>query len=90
MDSLDKYYLLGIAIAALAGVPGVSEATNSYFAHGYGMRSEALPVLHQDACRPDSAGMARAISATNPLISTQNFDLKIHQLSFQFLWPRRF
>jgi hypothetical protein len=49
MDSLDKYYLLGIAIAALAGVPGVSEATNNYFAHGYGTRGGALPVLHQDA-----------------------------------------
>jgi long-chain fatty acid transport protein len=42
MDSPEKYYLLGIAIAALIGVPGVSEATNGYFAHGTGTRGKAL------------------------------------------------
>jgi hypothetical protein len=33
---------LGIAIAALIGVPGVSEATNGYFAHSTGTCGKAL------------------------------------------------
>jgi hypothetical protein len=42
MDSLEKYYLLGIAIAALIGAPGLSEATNGHFARSNDMHSKAM------------------------------------------------
>lgn len=39
----EKYYLTVLmTFAVLAGIPVISEATNGYFAHGYGARSKAL------------------------------------------------
>jgi long-chain fatty acid transport protein len=64
MNSPGRYYLPGIAIAALIGVPGVSEATNGYFSHGYGVRNKAMAgastALPQDAIAVavNPAGMA--------------------------------
>ncbi|MDD5579903.1 MAG: outer membrane protein transport protein [Methylobacter sp.] len=51
--NLRKYYLIAFAATVLTGMPGISEATNSYFAHGYSARSKALAgattALPQDA-----------------------------------------
>jgi len=35
-------YRIAIAAAVLGGLPAIAEATNGYFAHGYGARSKAL------------------------------------------------
>jgi hypothetical protein len=56
MDSLEKYYLLGIAIAALIGVPGLSEATNGHFARSNDTDSKAMAF----AARPGSRSFQTA------------------------------
>ncbi|MEF3073520.1 hypothetical protein V2P20_00625 [Methylobacter sp. Wu1] len=56
MDSLEKYYLLGIAIAAMAGVPGLSEAANGHFTHGNDAGSKTMAF----AARPGSRSFQTA------------------------------
>lgn len=49
----ERYYLTTFAVAVLTVMPVISEATNGYFAHGYGARSKAMAgaatALPQDA-----------------------------------------
>jgi hypothetical protein len=57
MDSLEKYYLLGIAIAALIGVPGLSEAASGhFFTHGNDTSSKTMAF----AARPGSRSFQTA------------------------------
>jgi hypothetical protein len=56
MDSLEKYYLLGIAIAALIGVPGLSEAANGHFARSNDIHSKTMAF----AARPGSRSFQTA------------------------------
>ncbi|MGZ5008437.1 MAG: hypothetical protein ACXV8W_11065, partial [Methylobacter sp.] len=79
--TLQKYYLPVITIAALTAVPSISEATNGYFAHGYGARSKALAgattALPQDA-------LAAATNPAGTAYIGNRFDVEVEMFS-----PRR-
>jgi long-chain fatty acid transport protein len=64
MVPVEKCFHTVLTVVALAGIPVISEATNGYFAHGYGARSKAIAgaatALPQDALAAavNPAGMA--------------------------------
>ena len=66
MDSLEKYYLLGIAIAALIGAPGLPEAANGHFARSNDMHSKAMAFAARSGSRSFQ---------TAPRINTQGITL---------------
>jgi long-chain fatty acid transport protein len=81
MNLRAKYYLPGIAITALISLPDVSEATNGYFSHGYGVRSKAMAgaatALPQDA-------IAVAVNPAGMAFVGERLDLEVEVFS-----PRR-
>ena len=81
-NRIERPYRLfsGIAASFIFLFPVVSEATNGYFAHGYGARSKALAgatsALPQDA-------MAAAVNPAGMAFVDDQLDLEMYQLSFQ-------
>ncbi len=73
--------LLASVVAIMSVFPSVSEATNGYFAHGYGARSKAMAGV--GAALPQDA-MAAAVNPAGMAFVNNRFDLEMELFS-----PRR-
>lgn len=80
-ETIRQRSLLAGVISVLLALPSVSEATNGYFAHGYGARSKAM--AGTGAALPQDA-MAAAINPAGMAFLGDRFDLEMELFS-----PRR-
>ncbi|MGJ0485006.1 MAG: OmpP1/FadL family transporter [Methylomicrobium sp.] len=78
---LKNVYRTAMVAAVLGGMPSISEATNGYFAHGYGARSKAL--AGASTARPLD-GFAAAVNPASIAYIDDRLDAEIELFS-----PRR-
>ncbi|MGZ4994320.1 MAG: OmpP1/FadL family transporter [Methylobacter sp.] len=76
-----REYGLSTVVAIMLVFPSISEATNGYFAHGYGARSKAMAGV--GAALPQDA-MAAAVNPAGMVFVGNRFDLEMELFS-----PRR-